>query len=186
MFYPPVKLFINGAWREGSDGIREDVINPATGEVIGTFAHATPDDLDDAIKAAEEGFKSWQAISVFERSKIMRAAAGLMRDRLEEIAGLITAEEGKPLAEARMEVNGGADLVDWFADEARRTYGRVIPARSSNVTQLAIKEAVGPAVGFTPWNFPVSQILRKISPALAAGCSMIINCLLYTSDAADD
>lgn len=174
MFYPPVNLFINGAWREGSEGVREDVINPATGEVIGSFAHATPDDLDEAIKAAEEGFKAWQAISVFERSKIMRAAAGLMRARLEEIAGLITAEEGKPLAEARMEVNGGADLVDWFADEARRTYGRIIPARFPNVTQHAVREAIGPAVGFTPWNFPVSQILRKLGPALAAGCSMII------------
>ena len=174
MIYPSVNLFINGKWREGSEGVREDVTNPATGEVIGSFAHATIADLDEAILAAEAGIKAWQAISVFERSKIMRGAAALMRERVEEIAGLITVEEGKPLAEARMEVNGGADLIDWFADEARRTYGRVIPARLPNVTQLAVKEAVGPAIGFTPWNFPVSQILRKLGPALAAGCSVII------------
>lgn len=174
MTYPSVNLFINGKWREGSDGIRENVINPATGEVIGSFAHATTADLDEAIRAAEAGIKAWQAISVFERSKIMRGAATLMRSRVEEIAALITIEEGKPLAEARMEVNGGADLIDWFADEARRTYGRIIPARLPNVTQHAVKEAVGPAIGFTPWNFPVSQILRKLGPALAAGCSMII------------
>jgi len=174
MIYPSVNLFINGKWRDGSEGVREDVINPATGQVIGSFAHATTADLDEAIQAAEAGIKAWQAISVFDRSKIMRGAAALMRERVEEIAGLITAEEGKPLTEARMEVNGGADLIDWFADEARRTYGRVIPARLPNVTQLAIREAVGPAIGFTPWNFPVSQILRKLGPALAAGCSMII------------
>lgn len=174
MFYPQVNLFINGVWREGSEGVRENVTNPATGLVIGSFAHASAADLDEAISAAEQGLKAWQAISVFDRSKIMRAAAGIMRERVEEIAGLITAEEGKPLTEARMEVNGGADLIDWFAEEARRTYGRIIPARLPNVTQYAVKEPIGAAIGFTPWNFPVSQILRKLGPALAAGCSMII------------
>lgn len=174
MNYPEVKLLINGEWREGSDGVRGDVINPANGERIGYFAHASTQDLDEALQASQEGFKAWQAISVFERSKILRKAAGLLRERADQIAALITVEEGKPLSEARMEVNGGADLIDWFAEESRRTYGRVIPSRASNVTQQAIRVPVGPAIGFTPWNFPVSQILRKISPALAAGCSMII------------
>ncbi|HDS1705575.1 NAD-dependent succinate-semialdehyde dehydrogenase [Pseudomonas putida] len=174
MSYPEVKLLINGQWRNGGDGVRGDVSNPASGDIIGRFAHANRADLDEALLAAQAGFKAWQAISVFERSKIMRKAAGLMRERSEAIATLITVEEGKPLAEARMEVNGAADLVDWFAEEARRTYGRVIPSRASNVTQQAIRVPVGPAIGFTPWNFPVSQILRKIAPALAAGCSMLI------------
>ncbi|MEJ8664185.1 NAD-dependent succinate-semialdehyde dehydrogenase [Pseudomonas inefficax] len=174
MSYPEVKLLINGQWRNGGDGVRGDVSNPASGDIIGRFAHASRADLDEALLAAQAGFKAWQAISVFERSKIMRKAAGLMRERSEAIATLITVEEGKPLAEARMEVNGAADLVDWFAEEARRTYGRVIPSRASNVTQQAIRVPVGPAIGFTPWNFPVSQILRKIAPALAAGCSMLI------------
>ncbi len=174
MIYPPVNLFINGEWREGSEGVREDVINPATGKVIGSFAHASRADLDHALASADTGFVAWQAISAFERSKIMRRAAALLRERSEQIAALLTAEEGKPLAEARMEVNGGADLIDWFAEEARRTYGRIIPSRNPDVTQHAIREAVGPAIGFTPWNFPVSQILRKLAPALAAGCSIII------------
>lgn len=174
MNYPEVKLLINGQWREGSDGVRGYVFSPADGERIGSFAHASTADLDQALAASASGFKAWQAISVFERSKIMRKAAGLLRERAEQIATLITLEEGKPLAEARMEVNGGADLLDWFAEEARRTYGRIIPSRASNVTQQAVRVPVGPAIGFTPWNFPVSQILRKISPALAAGCSMII------------
>lgn len=174
MAYPAVNLFINGVWREGSEGRRGDVVNPATGKVIGSVAHASRADLDDVLEAAQAGFKAWQNVSVFERSKIMRRAATLLRERVEEIATLITLEEGKPLAEARMEVNSGADLIDWFAEEARRTYGRIIPARLPGVTQLANKEAVGPCIGFTPWNFPVSQILRKVGPALAAGCSIII------------
>lgn len=174
MNYPEVKLLINGQWRNGGDGVRGEVVNPATGATIGSFAHASRADLDEALQAAQVGFKAWQAISVFERSKLMRKAAGLMRERAEAIATLITVEEGKPLDEARMEVNGAADLVDWFAEEARRTYGRVIPSRANNVTQQAIRVPIGPAIGFTPWNFPVSQILRKIAPALAAGCSMII------------
>lgn len=174
MSYPQVKLLINGEWRDGGDGITGEVVNPATGKVIGSFAHANIADLDEAIEASQKGFEAWQALSVFERSKILRKAAGLMRERADDIATLITTEEGKPLAEAKMEVNGGADLIDWFAEESRRTYGRIIPSRASNVTQQAIRVPVGPALGFTPWNFPVSQILRKISPALAAGCSMII------------
>ncbi|QOH70644.1 NAD-dependent succinate-semialdehyde dehydrogenase [Pseudomonas putida] len=174
MNYPEVQLLINGVWRNGTDNVRGEVVNPANGEILGTFAHANRVDLDEALHAAQAGFKAWQAISVFERSKIMRRAAGLMRERAEAIATLITIEEGKPLPEARMEVNGAADLVDWFAEEARRTYGQLIPARAPNVTQQAIRVPVGPAIGFTPWNFPVSQILRKIAPALAAGCSMII------------
>src|ERR1044072_7485795 len=139
MNYPEVKLLINGEWREGSDGVRGDVINPANGERIGYFAHASTQYLDEALQASQEGFKAWQAISVFERSKILRKAAGLLRERADKIAALITVEEGKPLSEGRMDVSGGADLIDWFAEESRRTYGRVIPSRASNVTQQAIR-----------------------------------------------
>ncbi|WP_018099264.1 NAD-dependent succinate-semialdehyde dehydrogenase [Sinorhizobium meliloti] len=174
MTYPNTKLYIGGEWRDASDRQALDVVNPVTGEVIGQVAHASRIDLESAIDAVVEGFRKWNAISAFERYKIIRKAASLLRDRLEEAARLLTTDEGKPLAESRLEVNSCADLLDWFAEEGRRTYGRVIPARSVSVQQYAIKDPVGPAVGFTPWNFPMSQIVRKLGPAISAGCSIII------------
>ncbi|MFZ2156456.1 MAG: NAD-dependent succinate-semialdehyde dehydrogenase, partial [Bradyrhizobium sp.] len=150
------------------------VMNPATGKQIGTLAHAEKPDLDRALEAARKGFDVWRRISAFERSKMMRKAANLMRDRVDMIATLMTMEEGKPLAEAKAEILHGCDTIDWFAEEARRTYGRVIPARAEGVYQLVIKEPVGPVAAFTPWNFPINQIVRKLSAALAAGCSIII------------
>ncbi len=149
-------------------------MNPATGEEGGTVAWAEREDLDLALAAVERGFHTWKKISAFERSKIMRAAAGLVRERVEGIASELTAEQGKPIAEARMEVLAGADIIDWFAEEARRTYGRVIPARAEGVYQLVVKEPVGPVAAFSPWNFPINQAVRKISAALAAGCSIIL------------
>jgi len=134
----------------------------------------TQADLDRALEAARKGFAVWRKISAYERSKIMRKAANLMRERVDMIAPLMTMEQGKTLAEAKMEIMGGADTIDWFAEEARRAYGRVIPARAEGVYQLVIKEPVGPVAAFTPWNFPINQIVRKLSAALAAGCSIII------------
>jgi len=149
-------------------------MNPATGEVGGTVARAEEEDLDLALLAVERGFQTWKKISAFERSKMMRAAGELVRKRVEAIASELTAEQGKPIAEARMEVLAGADIIDWFAEEARRTYGRVIPARAEGVYQLVVKEPVGPVAAFSPWNFPINQAVRKISAALAAGCSIIL------------
>ncbi len=113
-------------------------------------------------------------MSAFDRSKVMRKAANLLRERADAIAPLLTMEQGKPLAEAKGEVLAAADIIDWFAEEARRTYGRVIPARAEGVYQLVIKEPVGPVAAFTPWNFPINQVVRKLSCALAAGCSIIV------------
>lgn len=174
MTYENVKLYIGGKWLSSSDGRTGDVINPATGEKIGTVDLASRRDLEKAVDAAQEGFRAWSRISAFERSKIIRRAAALLRERLEAVATTLTTDAGKPLAEARLEINACADLLDWFAEEGRRAYGRVIPARSLSVQQLACKDPVGPAVGFTPWNFPASQIIRKLGPAVAAGCSIII------------
>lgn len=174
MAYPNTKLFIGGEWREASGGKTLDVINPINGEVIGQVAHASRADLERAVAAVELGFKIWSVTPAFERYKIIRRAASLLRERLEEAACLLTTDEGKPLAESRLEVNSCADLLDWFAEEGRRTYGRVIPSRGVNVQQYAVKDPVGPAVGFTPWNFPMSQIVRKLGPAISAGCSIII------------
>lgn len=174
MTYPNTKLYIGGEWRDASGGKTLDVVNPISGEVIGKVAHASRVDLEDTVDAVVAGFRVWSATPAFERYKIIRRAASLLRDRLETAARLLTTDEGKPLAESRLEVNSCADLLDWFAEEGRRTYGRVIPSRSVSVQQYAVKDPVGPAVGFTPWNFPMSQIVRKLGPAIAAGCSIII------------
>ena len=172
--YPNTQLFIDGAWCAAASGRTLPVMNPATGKQIGTLAHAEKADLDRALAAAEKGFATWRKISAFERYKIMRKAANLMRERIDMVATLMTMEQGKTVAEAKGEIMNGCDTIDWFAEEARRAYGRVIPARAEGVYQLVIKEPVGPVAAFTPWNFPINQIVRKLSAALAAGCSIII------------
>ena len=172
--YPHVQLYIDGHWREGADARKLPVLNPATGEVMGELACAEIADLEEVAQAVNRGFDVWRKISAFDRYKIMRKASQLLRDRVETVANLMTLEQGKPLAEARMEVMAGADTIDWFAEEGRRAYGRVIPARQLDVYQLVIKEPVGPVAAFTPWNFPINQIVRKLAAALAAGCSIIV------------
>ena len=172
--YPHVQLYIDGHWREGADARKLPVLNPATGEVMGELACAEIADLEEVAQAVNRGFDVWRKISAFDRYKIMRKASQLLRDRVEIVANLMTLEQGKPLAEARMEVMAGADTIDWFAEEGRRAYGRVIPARQLDVYQLVIKEPVGPVAAFTPWNFPINQIVRKLAAALAAGCSIIV------------
>jgi succinate-semialdehyde dehydrogenase/glutarate-semialdehyde dehydrogenase len=172
--YPDVQLFIDGAWTDAAAGRNLVVLNPATGEPAGRVAHAGREDLDRALEAAEKGFHIWRKVSAYDRSKVMRKAADLLRSRADSIATWLTTEQGKPLPEAKGEVMAGADVIDWFAEEARRTYGRVIPARAEGIYQLVIKEPVGPVAAFTPWNFPINQVVRKLSIALAAGCSIIV------------
>ncbi|MBB4277843.1 NAD-dependent succinate-semialdehyde dehydrogenase [Rhizobium mongolense] len=172
--YPNVKLFINGEWRDAFGAETIAVVDPATEEMIGRIAHARQADLDLALEAADKGFRIWRGISAFDRSKLMREAADILRSRVEAIAYMMTREQGKPIAQSQREVMGAADTIDWFAEEARRTYGQIIPARVSGVTQAAFKMPVGPVAAFTPWNFPINQIVRKLSAALAAGCSIIV------------
>jgi len=172
--YPDTLLHINGKWTAAAGGETIDVINPATEDVIGTVAHARVADLDAALEAAEEGFRTWKRVSAFDRYKTMRKAADLMRERADEIATIMTMEQGKPLFEAKIETLFGADIIDWFAEEARRTYGRIVPSRMGGVTQMVVKEPVGPVAAFTPWNFPINQAVRKTSGAVAAGCSIIL------------
>ena len=124
--YPNTLLHINGEWRPAEGGRSIPVLNPATEEKIGTVAHASRGDLDDALAATERGFHDWRHRSAFERSKLMRKAADLVRERADSIARIMTMEQGKPLAEAKMETLAAADITDWFAEEARRAYGRVI------------------------------------------------------------
>jgi succinate-semialdehyde dehydrogenase / glutarate-semialdehyde dehydrogenase len=169
-----VLLFIDGAWCKGGAGATLPITNPATGETIGSVARAEEADLDRALAAAKRGFRTWRRISAYDRGKVLRKAADLLRARSEAIAPVMTREQGKPRAEAKGEVVSGADILDWFAEEARRTYGRVIPARSETVQQIVTKEPVGPVAAFTPWNFPINQAARKVAAALAAGCSVIL------------
>jgi succinate-semialdehyde dehydrogenase/glutarate-semialdehyde dehydrogenase len=169
-----VLLHIDGQWRPATGNRTIPILNPATEEQIGTVPHASQADLDEALEAAERGFNVWKKVSAFDRSKLMRKAANLLRERAGDIARIMTMEQGKPLPEAKMEVMAGADTIDWFAEEARRAYGRVIPARAEGVYQLVIKEPVGPVAAFTPWNFPINQVVRKLSAALATGCSIIV------------
>jgi succinate-semialdehyde dehydrogenase/glutarate-semialdehyde dehydrogenase len=172
--YPDVSLFIDGTWTKAASGRNIDVVNPATGDKIGTVAHADKADLDRALEAAAKGFRTWRKVVAFDRSKLMRKAADILRSRADDIARLLTQEQGKPLPEAKGEVLAAADVIDWFAEEARRAYGRVIPARADGIYQLVIKEPVGPVAAFTPWNFPINQVVRKLSGAVAAGCSIIV------------
>jgi succinate-semialdehyde dehydrogenase/glutarate-semialdehyde dehydrogenase len=174
MSYPNTLLLIDGEWRASRSGLTIPVIDPATDDAIGTVAHAGIADLEDAIAAVEKGFKTWSATGAYARAKIMRKAADILRSRVDAIAALMTAEQGKPLAEAKGETLAAADTIDWFAEEARRTYGQIIPARTPGVMQQTIKLPVGPVAAFTPWNFPINQVVRKMSAALAAGCSIIV------------
>ena len=171
--YPDTQLLINGQWQPAASGKTIAVHNPATGAVIGQLAHAGIEDLDRALAAAEKGFAIWKNTSAHERQATMRKAAALLKERADDIAALLTQEQGKPLAEAKGEVLAGVGIIEWFADEALRLYGRIVPARRGDVQQLVIKEPVGPVAAFTPWNFPVNQIVRKISAALATGCSFL-------------
>lgn len=172
--YSDVQLFIDGAWRPAASRKTLSVLNPATGEPIGTVAHAEKADLDLALAAAQKGFAAWRKVSAHDRYKTMRKAADILREKANEIATKMTMEQGKPIIEAKMETLVGADVIDWFAEEARRAYGRTIPARADGIFQLEVKEPVGPVAAFTPWNFPINQAVRKCSAALAAGCSIII------------
>jgi succinate-semialdehyde dehydrogenase/glutarate-semialdehyde dehydrogenase len=174
MDYPNVQLLIDGKWRPAASGKTIPVLNPATEEVIGTVAHAGKADLDEALAAAEKGFKAWRAVSAYDRSKVMRKAADLMRERAERIATIMTVEQGKVLAEAKLETMTSADIIDWFAEEGRRAYGRLIPARMPGVYQMTFREPVGPVAAFTPWNFPINQVVKKMAAALASGCSVIV------------
>ena len=174
MTYPHTRLFIAGQWQDAADGKTLAVINPATGLEIGRVAHAGIADLDRALAAAQAGFETWRDVPAIERAKIMRRAAVLMRERAADIGAVLTQENGKPLAEAKGEAMAAADIIEWFADEGMRVYGRIVPSRSLAVRQLVVKDPVGPVAAFTPWNFPINQVVRKLSAALASGCSMLI------------
>jgi succinate-semialdehyde dehydrogenase / glutarate-semialdehyde dehydrogenase len=166
------KLYINGSWRSGQGRDHHSVINPATGETLAQLPLATAADLDEALAASAKGFDMWRKTDVNERAAILHKVAGLIRERAEDIAILLTTEQGKPLAEARTEVLSCAAQFDYFAEEAKRSYGRVL-VRPTGQRALVLKQPVGPVAAFSPWNFPVNLMCKKMAAALAAGCSII-------------
>lgn len=171
--YRDTQLFIDGHWVDAQVGETLPVLNPATGEEIGRIAHARRADLDLALAAAERGQATWRKTPARERAQVLLRAGALLRERSREIGALMTLEQGKPLAEAILEVERSEDINAWMAGEAIRIYGRSIPSRAEDVTQMVVREPIGVVAAFTPWNFPINQLARKAAAAIAAGCAMI-------------
>ena len=172
--YANLELFIDGQWLNGDGRAGEDVFNPATEKPLARLPHASAADLDRALEAAKKGFAIWRAVFAYERAKVMRKAADLMRERHDAIAKILVQEEGKAYPEARAEVRTSADIIEWYAEEGRRAYGRIVPGAFKGIRQIVVQEPVGIVAAFTPWNFPALTPARKIGGALAAGCSLIL------------
>lgn len=166
------KAFVAGEWVKGAKSF--DVTNPANGNVVGSVPDLTPVDVKKAIEAAHKAQPAWAAKSAKERAKVLRAWSDLMIQNADDLAAIMTAEQGKPLAEAKTEILSAASFYEWFGEEAKRVYGDTIPSTFSNSRISVIKQPVGVCAAITPWNFPTSMIARKAAPALAVGCAMII------------
>lgn len=164
--------YIQGAWVEGSQSFA--VCNPADGSIVAEVADLGPEQAQAAIQAAEAALPAWKALSGKQRSQILKRWHALIVSQTEVLAQLMTLEQGKPLAEARGEVSYGASFVEWFAEEAKRTYGDVMPAPTTDKRILTLKQPIGVVAAITPWNFPVAMITRKVAPALAAGCTLVL------------
>jgi succinate-semialdehyde dehydrogenase/glutarate-semialdehyde dehydrogenase len=167
-----LKLFINGSWRTGEGRDSFPVVNPVTGEGIAELPLATEADLDEALDTAQRTYPEWRATDVETRAKILHKAASILKGRAEEIGRTMTQEQGKPIAESKGEVYGAASLFDWYAEEIKRDYGRVLVRPPGQLSRV-MHEPVGPVATFTPWNFPIYLLAKKVSAALAAGCSVI-------------
>jgi succinate-semialdehyde dehydrogenase / glutarate-semialdehyde dehydrogenase len=168
------QLLIGGEWVGAAGGGRFDVTNPATGEVVGSVPDAVQTDIEAAIDAAAAALEPWKSLAAIERGRILRRSADLMRERKDEIATVMTAEQGKPLAEAAGEVEYAASFFEWFAGEAERIYGQVVPAQNARNRVLVLRQPVGVTAAITPWNFPAAMMTRKLGPAMAAGCTSIV------------
>jgi len=167
-------LYVDGKWGAAASGDVFEVTDPATGSVIGHAADAGAIEAEQAIEAASAAFASWSRRTAYERSEVLYRAHAIMRERAGELAQLMTREQGKPLRAARNEVNYGADFLIWFAEEAKRVYGTTIPASRSDQRFTVLRQPVGVVAGITPWNYPISMITRKVAPAVAAGCTIIL------------
>jgi succinate-semialdehyde dehydrogenase / glutarate-semialdehyde dehydrogenase len=169
--YPDLQLLVGGEWRRSSDGV--PVLNPADESVVGIVPRATRADLDAALSAAETGFRVWRSTSPAKRADIILKAARLIRERGESMAIAMTLEQGKPIAQSRLEILRGCDIIEWDANEGRRTYGRIIPSESG-MRHTVLRQPIGVVAAFSPWNFPMSSPARKVAGALSAGCAIIL------------
>ncbi len=169
----PTQMFIDGEWTGGADGKTLAVTNPADESILAEVAFGSRADVDRAIHAAARAFPAWKNASAYDRAKVLKKTADLIRERVETIARTLTQEQGKPLAEAKAEVMHTADTFEWFAEEAKRAYGRTIPPSNIAKRHHTLKHPVGVVGTITPWNFPAAMPSRKIAPALAAGCTVV-------------
>ncbi|KAI3593389.1 hypothetical protein D9X30_1699 (plasmid) [Cupriavidus sp. U2] len=168
--YPELKLFIGGEWRQATG---EPVLNPATQAILGSVPRATPRDLDDALQSAEEGFRVWSRTAPDKRAEIINKAAEILRSRAEQVATVLTLEQGKPIGQSRSEVLRSCDILEWDAQEGRRLYGRVIPS-GPGMRHSVLRQPIGVVAAFSPWNFPIASPARKVGAALATGCALIL------------
>jgi succinate-semialdehyde dehydrogenase/glutarate-semialdehyde dehydrogenase len=167
-------LYVDGAWSPASDGARFDVVDPATGEPLGAVASATREDARRAIEAADRALPGWAGLTAKERAGILRRWFDLIVEAADDLAAILTAEQGKPVGEAKGEILYGAAFIEWFAEEAKRVYGETIPTNVPDRRLLVLKQPIGVTAAITPWNFPMAMIPRKAGPALAAGCTMVL------------
>jgi succinate-semialdehyde dehydrogenase/glutarate-semialdehyde dehydrogenase len=168
------QLLIGGEWVAAGSGERFDVANPATGEVVGSMPDAGQEDVQAAIDAAAEALEGWKSLPAIDRARVLRRSADVIRERREEIAAVMTAEQGKPLAEAAGEVDYAASFFEWFGGEAERVYGEIPPAMNPANRVLVLRQPVGVVAAITPWNFPAAMMTRKLGPAMAAGCTSVV------------
>ncbi|HET7771222.1 MAG TPA: aldehyde dehydrogenase family protein, partial [Chloroflexota bacterium] len=171
---PTHGIFINGEWRQATSGKTFEVRNPATGELIARCADAGREETRQAIEAAHAAFPAWSQVPAMQRAQLLTKAANLMNERNDELARLLTLENGKPLEESKVETTVAAAFLQWNAEEARRIYGEVVPSHAPDKRVLTIKQPVGVVAAITPWNFPTSMVTRKCGPALAAGCTIVM------------
>ena len=168
------KMYINGQWVSANDGSTFDVFNPSNGDKIGEVANGDRNDAQKAIEAARQAFGRWSGITAYQRSEYLYKAYQLMMEKRENLARVMTEEQGKPLKASRGEIQYGADFLLWFAEEAKRIYGETIPAPRSDQRFMVLRQPVGVVAAITPWNYPMSMITRKVAPALAAGCTVVL------------
>ena len=174
MSYPQLQMLIAGEWTNGTSGVTENVICPADGTILGELPHASKEDLDDALNSSLEGFNKWRSETPLNRQSILEKAAKILEREFDKNSQNLTREMGKPLAEAKIEMQTAIDLLRWYGEEGKRVYGRIIPSRIPNMEHEARKVPVGPVLAFVAWNFPATNVMRKVAGALAAGCSITI------------
>jgi succinate-semialdehyde dehydrogenase/glutarate-semialdehyde dehydrogenase len=169
----PYELYIDGKWQDAENGERVEIKNPATGELVASIAYGSRKDAEKALDSAERAFPKWKAMTAYERAELMDRTAEIIRKRASDIAKILTRENGKPISESLAEARGCASWFNWFAEEGKRVYGRMIPSHYDHKRHWALRQPVGVVAAIAPWNFPIALMCRKLAAALAAGCVVV-------------